>query len=305
MARLGRYRRTEIQVGVFALLGLAALVGGLMWFREFRFAKHYNVYKVFFLDTGGLVPGDVVTVAGFRKGTVRSMRLLERGVEVELAVEQDVLLHEDARAVIATRGLLGERFVTLERGTAERQLPPGSMLRGELQVGMAELMAGTGELVVSASAATEDVRKIIATLAGATENSDLRHGLRDAGAAASELRTILQTNRESFAASVENFRRASESLAQVTGGTQGDVTQLVADMRSAVGKLDRLMDQLEVTAQKTDRVASLLLDDESNFGRLVKDRQLYDNLQSVAARADSLIADIRAHPKRFFSFSIF
>src|SRR5262245_40518027 len=116
MARLGRYRRTEIQVGVFALVGLVALVGGLMWLREFRFAKHYNVYKAFFLDTGGLVPGDVVMVSGFRKGTVRSMRLLDRGVEVDLAVEQDVLLHEDARAIIGTRGLLGERFVALERG---------------------------------------------------------------------------------------------------------------------------------------------------------------------------------------------
>jgi phospholipid/cholesterol/gamma-HCH transport system substrate-binding protein len=76
-------------------------------------------------------------------------------------------------------------------------------------------------------------------------------------------------------------------------------------MRSAADKLDRLMDQLELTAQKTDRVATLLLEEDSTFGQLVKDRQLYDNLQSVAARADSLIADIRAHPKRFFSLSIF
>ena len=305
MARLGRYRRTEVQVGLFALIGIAVLVVGLMWLRDFRFTKRYNVYKSFIADTGGLVPGDVVMVAGFRKGTVRSMHLLERGVEVDLAVEQDVALREDARAVIGTKGMLGERYVALDRGTAERRLPPGSMLQGRLEVGMADLMAGTGELVESARAASDDVRKIIAALSRATDDTELKRGLHDATGAATEIRHLLQANHDSFNASVENFRRASESLANITGGTQGDIDSLVADMRSAAAKVDRLMDALDSTARKTDQVASLLLEKDSTFGRLVLDRQLYDNLERVAARTDSLIADIRAHPKRFFSLSVF
>ena len=305
MARLGRYRRIEIQVGIFALLGIVVLVLGLFWLRDVRFRGRYSVYKATFVDTGGLMPGDMVTVSGFRKGVVRDMRLLENGVEVELAVENDVLLHRDARAVIATRGLLGERFVQLERGAAEGRLAPGSMLQGELQVGMADLMAGTGDLVASARAASEDVRKIVAALAGATEDHELENGLRDASQAAKELRALLQENRDSFNASVQSFRQASESLARMTGRSEGDVVALVADLRAAAAEIDSLIDQLQVAAGKTDRAASQMLNEDSTFGQLVHDRQLYDRLVRVATGADSLIADLRAHPKRFFKLSIF
>jgi phospholipid/cholesterol/gamma-HCH transport system substrate-binding protein len=304
MARPGRYRRIEIQVGVFSLLGILVLVVGLLWLRDFRFSRRYNVYKAFFTDTGGLVPGDVVMVAGFRKGNVRQMHLLERGVEVDLAVEQDVILHEDARAIIGTRGLLGERYVELNRGVEERVLPPGSMLRGESQIGMGELMAVTGDLLRSARAASDEVRQILSSLSRASQDEQLTQGIRDAAVAATELRATLQANRAAFEATVENFRRASETLAQVTGRTEDDIVALTRDMRTAAADLDSLMGDLQTAAGKTNRVADRLLQDDTTFGRLVTDRELYERLLRVTTRADSLIAAIQSNPKRFFSLSI-
>jgi phospholipid/cholesterol/gamma-HCH transport system substrate-binding protein len=161
MARLGRYRRTEVLVGVFSLVGIAILVVGLMWLREFRFTRHYNVYESIFASTGGLLEGDPVMIAGLRKGKVRSMRLMDEGVRVEMAVEQDVRLRSDARAVIITRGILGERYIEIARGKVGGVLAPGSMLPGDVQVSMADLMARTGELVDAARDVSADVRKIV------------------------------------------------------------------------------------------------------------------------------------------------
>jgi phospholipid/cholesterol/gamma-HCH transport system substrate-binding protein len=305
MARLGRYRRIEIQVGIFSLVGIVVLVAGLMWLRDFRFSQRYSVYKAFFTDTGGLVPGDVVMVSGFRKGNVRQMRLLDRGVEVDLAVEQDVVLRVDARAVIGTRGLLGERYVELLRGVEPEALPPGSTLRGEVQTGMGELMAIAGDLLRSARAASDEVHQILEALSRASEDEQLTQGIRDAAVAASELRTMLQANRADFEAAVEHFRDASQNLARVTGRTEGDIVALTADMRAAAADLDSLLGELQTAAGKTNQVADRLLRDDSTFGQLVNDRELYDRLLRVTSRADSLIAAIQAHPKRFFSLSIF
>ena len=104
-----RYRRVEIQVGIFSIIAVLALVLGLLWLKEFRFARKYYDYKVIFSDTGGLIPGNTVMVSGFAKGEVNKMKLLDEAVEVDLAIERDVILHSDARAFIGSRGLMGER----------------------------------------------------------------------------------------------------------------------------------------------------------------------------------------------------
>lgn len=305
MTRRGRYRRIEIQVGIFAVLTVLVLVLGLLWLRDFQFARRYHVYRATFADTGGLVPGDIVMVAGFRKGNVRAMRLLESGVEVDLAVEQDVVVRSDAVATIGTKGMLGERFVSLDRGAEGLRLPPGAELRGRLEYGMSDIMAGAGELIDSGRLVSEDVRKVLQALSSATEDNELAQGVRDAALAAGELRSLLETNRESLHASIENFRRATESLANLTEGTQTDIRQLTRDLRHAAGRLDSVLAGIDATVQKTDTVASRLLDTRGTFGKLLEDPSLYDDLRDVAARTDSLVRDIRARPRRYFSLSIF
>jgi phospholipid/cholesterol/gamma-HCH transport system substrate-binding protein len=305
MARLGRYRRTEVLVGLFSLIGTLILVLGLLWLRDFRFSRRYNVYESVFPGTGGLLVGDPVMVSGLRKGKVRSMQLLDQGVRVEVAVEQDVRLRRDARAIIVTRGLLGERYVEIDRGKAVDTLPPGSVLRSDVQIGMAELMASTGELVESARVVSDDVRKILQALSGAVDDKQLEGGLRDATAVVRDLRSTLQASRPDLEASVHNFRVASESMARMTSGSEDDVVDVTANLRSTVAQLDTLVAQLQLVASKTDRVADRLLEENSTFGKVVSDRELYDRLLMVSIRAVSLISEIKDNPKRFFNFSLF
>jgi len=305
MAGLGRYRRIEIQVGIFAAVCLLVLVFGLLWLRDFRFAKRFSVYKADFADTGGLVPGDVVTVAGFRKGSVRRMRLLERGVEVELAIEQDVQLQTDAVAAIGTKGLLGERFVSLDRGSEATLLPPGGRLRGRLDYGMADIMSGAGDLMTSARQASDDVQRVLATLSSATQDTELRRGVRDASVSATKLRELLEGNHAALTGSIQNFQHAADNVSRLTGNTEGDIVAVVRDLRAASGKLESMLARMDTTAAKVDRVATRVLESDGTMARLLDDPALYNDLTRLLARTDSLLTDIRAHPKRYFELSIF
>ena len=129
--------------------------------------------------------------------------------------------------------------------------------------------------------------------------------MRDASAAASELRHILESNRESISVSIANFHRASESLARMTGQTEDDFVTFTGELRTVATQMDSLLAQLQSTANKTDQVANHLLNEETTFGKFVTERELYDHLLRVVSSADSLIVEIKENPKRFFKFSIF
>ena len=44
---------------------------------------------------------------------------------------------------------------------------------------------------------------------------------------------------------------------------------------------------------------------DNTLGLLINDRQLYDNLNKTVRSGDSLLIDLRQHPKRYVHFSIF
>ena len=69
----------------------------------------------------------------------------------------------------------------------------------------------------------------------------------------------------------------------------------VADMTAKVNK----------TLANVEQVTQKLNSNEGSLGLLMRDKSLYNNLNATAASADSLLTDLKAHPKRYVHFSIF
>lgn len=70
-----------------------------------------------FADASPLLPGNEVKASGVTVGEIIGVELQDGKAMVQMLVDRAVLpLHDDARAVITAKDVLGERFVTLERG---------------------------------------------------------------------------------------------------------------------------------------------------------------------------------------------
>ena len=123
------YRRSEIIAGVFVLLGLALLgylsisIGGIHLSRRHR----YQI-RARFANVGDLKPRAPVKIAGVTVGEVRSIRLADYFAELALAVDREVVLPSDTIASITTAGLLGEAYVALSPGAADKDLRDGDVI---------------------------------------------------------------------------------------------------------------------------------------------------------------------------------
>lgn len=123
-------RMTEITVGLFVAVGIAALVMLAMKVSNlgaFSDTEGYNI-NARFENIGGLKVRSPVRLSGVRVGRVSSISYDQDGYEavVEMTIAADYdRLPLDTTANIFTSGLLGEQYIGLEPGAEEDYLVAG------------------------------------------------------------------------------------------------------------------------------------------------------------------------------------
>ncbi|MFC4001585.1 MCE family protein [Prauserella oleivorans] len=84
-----------------------------------------TTYKARFTDATMVIPNDDVRIAGVRVGQVKAVRIVDRRMaEVEFEVDAGRQLPAGVTATIKYRNLVGQRYISLDRGTGE----PGGTL---------------------------------------------------------------------------------------------------------------------------------------------------------------------------------
>ncbi len=121
----------ELLVGIFVIAGIFALgyISVNLGELEVWGKKGYTLYAEF-EGIGGLKPGASVEIAGVTVGKVKSIRLTrDYTALVELEINNNVPLQDDAIASIKTKGLIGEKYVEITPGGSEHLLADGDKLR--------------------------------------------------------------------------------------------------------------------------------------------------------------------------------
>jgi phospholipid/cholesterol/gamma-HCH transport system substrate-binding protein len=110
-------RTTQLIVGIFALLGIAALavlsisLGKISLFP----APGYTLYASFD-NISGLKTGDQVQLDGVQIGKVQHIGLKDMRARIALRVDEGVEIDSDANAAIETSGIIGDKFVSIDLG---------------------------------------------------------------------------------------------------------------------------------------------------------------------------------------------
>jgi phospholipid/cholesterol/gamma-HCH transport system substrate-binding protein len=125
-----RRDRVEMLVGIFVLVGLAALA-----FLSIKLGKlevigntGYNV-QAEFSNIGGLKTGATVEIAGVEVGRVTDITLKDYQALVVMRMKSNVKISDDSIASIKTKGLIGEKYVSLSPGGSDKMVAAGGTLR--------------------------------------------------------------------------------------------------------------------------------------------------------------------------------
>ncbi|OPX19481.1 MAG: hypothetical protein BZ151_09030 [Desulfobacca sp. 4484_104] len=302
----------EVKVGIFVLVALLLLA--YMSLKVGRFAtigwRAGKTYYAPFASVSGLVLNGQVEVAGVEVGRIKDITLKDHQAQVELLLQPDLELRQDAQATIRTKGMLGEKFI---------ELHPGTAAAAPLEAG------GTITDTQSAVEFDEVLRRVPSVL------KDIQPILSDVRAISQSLQRVIGTaeGEASLKEMLDNFQAASKSLSQIAKdleqgrGTlgkllkedqlyrqvQGTMTELesaianlnrfstrLAQGQGTLGKLandDRLYDQAQQAINRLNRVAQKIDHGEGTLGKLVNDQSLYDETQKAVKNVNQAMEGIK------------
>ena len=145
----------EVKVGTFILIGLIILFAMIFSIGEVYLIKPGYRIKVLFNFANGIGLNAPVRLAGIEVGEVDRIRIYydtkEERTKVELSawIKRDVDIEEDAKAVINTLGLLGEKYLEIFPGESKRFLQEDSVLVGTDPVSTEYMTMELKELLTS------------------------------------------------------------------------------------------------------------------------------------------------------------
>jgi phospholipid/cholesterol/gamma-HCH transport system substrate-binding protein len=132
----------ETAVGLFVLLGIACLAWLSIKLGKLEIVGgDYVPVHAEFASVSGLKKGVSVEIAGVDVGKVESITLHDYSAEVLMKIRTGIRLPEDTIASIRTRGLIGDKYVSLSPGASDRMIPPNGKIRDtESAVDMEQLI---------------------------------------------------------------------------------------------------------------------------------------------------------------------
>ena len=294
-------KNVEFRVGIVVLLGVFILAASLYWLQGYKLKVNSIFTQVVFDDVGTLSIGDRVTVSGVRKGKVSDLKLTDRGVLVELQLNQDVVLKRDATFTIKNMGLMGERFIAVNPGRDSIPFDLSQPVRGQYDTGLPEVMGLMGEMIV-------DLRSLVASFRR-TIGSDSTLGKFDRTVdnlerVSTSLATYLERHESSIDQTVNNFLQASARLNSLVKSNAPKVDSSLTRFDRVSARLDTLVIQMDTLSMAAREFADKLNNPDGTVNLLLEDRRLYDDLRRTADNIDDLITDIRANPRKYINLTV-
>jgi phospholipid/cholesterol/gamma-HCH transport system substrate-binding protein len=121
----------ETVVGIFVVAGLLCVAYMTVKLGKVSLIgdEYYSLYARF-ASVSGLRVGNLIEIGGIEVGRVERLNIdQENQVSVvELKIRKDIKVYDDASASIRTAGLIGDKFVEIEAGSAGELLKPGGII---------------------------------------------------------------------------------------------------------------------------------------------------------------------------------
>lgn len=289
----------EIKIALVAIVGILIMYFGINFLKGMNLFSTNNTYFITFDDIQGLGASTPIYADGYKVGTVDGLEYdyKEHGpIKVKVDIIKDLRIPQGSKAEIV-KDLMGNLQVNLLLANNPRErVEPGGIIPGAVNGGMmdkaASLVPVVEKMLPKLDSILTSVNALLADPALAASLHNVETITSNLTVSTRELNTLMA-----------GLNKQVPGMIGKANGVLDNTNRLTANLASldVQGTLNKVNQTLESAHQFTEKLNS----NQGSLGLLMNDTKLYDNLTSTMSHADSLVIDLKAHPKRYVHFSVF
>ncbi|HEY4217096.1 MAG TPA: MlaD family protein [Gemmatimonadaceae bacterium] len=302
-------RRDEVTVGVFITITVIVLVLGTLWLARGGLKNGYPLYTRFQWGQN-LKQGQPVLLAGVTIGAVRDVKLRPGYLDVMLSVDDQYQIPKGSTATVKAVGIFGDVAVAL---TPPTPMPTASYAPGDTvppgppSADINEIMDRADSIARTVAVLTTALQKEVVE---AGTLNDIHKTIASTAALSVQLQQVLAEQNKnatrtmnSFADAATNITQTADRVARLADSAQ--ISGTLVNVRLASENTARLVANLDSTNAAMRKLLAQIQNGNGTLGKLATDTLLYSDMRHLLQRADSLLADIKANPRKYINLKIF
>jgi len=333
----------EVKIGILALVAIIGSVWGYAFLKGKNLLTNSSSYYAKFENIEQLPISAPVLISGVQVGTVSSKSLDAddmKTVTVELDIENKYSIPVNTVATLVSMGLMGQKGIELKMSgpcSGANCAQSGDFLQAKVQ-GMMEGMLGEDTLGdafkglgdgigtafdtinqrLSDPANDGRISKILKNIdelsASLTKTSSNLNRLiystdKNLSSLATNMNSVVGNLKKNNVAIEDILKNAAGFTEQLNNsdleGAVNNVSKTMNSADAAMASLDGTIKELDATISNFKSIASDINSGQGTMGKLVKDEELYNNLNRTLFDLDKLLQDFRLNPKRYVNVSVF
>lgn len=297
----------EVKIALMAVVAIVLLWMGLNFLKGINIFSSTHTYYVKFHNIQGLAVSNAVYANGYPVGIVRDIQYdYSRTDNVVVCIEVDKAMNVPVGTTAELESeLMGGVKMSLVFGpNPTRNLAVGDTIIGGIHEGAMtklETMIPTVEkLLPKLDSIMGNLNRLTADPALAEMLHNTAEITKNLKESTDALNTMMHSEVPGLVAKANRIGSNLESVSNQLAQT--DIKGTVDNANATLAGLKQTTDNLN---QTTNYLSAKLQSRDNTLGLFLNDRGVYDNLNGTLRHADSLMIDLKAHPKRYVHFSIF